>query len=100
MKSLSLSIIIVLFDIEKYANLLKPNLITFQKFISFFSSDSYLHAPLIIRCEVHPFSFYRKYEGVSLWSFWRCSQTSIFEHGNYNDRTACTAMGKRDIEAS
>ena len=37
MKSLSLSIIIALFDIEKYANLLKPNLITFQKFISFFS---------------------------------------------------------------
>lgn len=66
MKSLSLYIIIALFDIEKYANLLKPNLITFQKFISFFSSDSYLHAPLIIRCEVHPFSFYRKYEGVSL----------------------------------
>lgn len=66
MKSLSLSIIIALFDIEKYANLLKPNLITFQKFISFFSSDSYLHAPLIIRCEVHSSSFYRKYEGVSL----------------------------------
>ena len=66
MKSLSLYIIIALFDIEKYANLLKPNLITFQKFISFFSSDSYLHAPLIIRCEVHPSSFYRKYEGVSL----------------------------------
>lgn len=66
MKSLSLYIIIALFDIEKYANLLKPNLITFQKFISLFSSDSYLHAPLIIRCEVHPFSFYGKYEGMPL----------------------------------
>nr|DAX23445.1 MAG TPA: hypothetical protein [Caudoviricetes sp.] len=66
MKSLSLYIIIALFDIEKYANLLKPNLITFQKFISLFSSDSYLHAPLIIRCEVHLSSFYGKYEGMPL----------------------------------
>lgn len=64
MKSLSLSIIIALFDIEKYTNLLKTNLITFQKFISFFSSDSYLHAPLIIRCDVHPLSYCRKYEGT------------------------------------
>ena len=60
MKSLSLCIIIALFDIEKYANLLKPNLITFQEIISLFSSDSYLHAPLIIRCEVHLSSFYGK----------------------------------------
>ncbi len=66
MKSLSLYIIVALFDIEKYANLLKPNLITFQKFISLFSSDSYLHAPLIIRCEVHLSSFYGKYEGMPL----------------------------------
>lgn len=62
MKSLCLFIIIALFDIEKYTNQLNTNLITFQKFISFFSSDSYLHAPLVIRCEVHPLSYCWKYE--------------------------------------
>lgn len=36
MKNFVLSIKIVLFDIEKDTNLLKMNLITFQKFISFF----------------------------------------------------------------
>lgn len=66
MKSLSLFIIMALFDIEKYTNLLKTNLITFQKFISFFSSDSYLHAPLVIRCEVQPSAFGWKYEDTIL----------------------------------
>lgn len=64
MKNFVLSIIIALFDIEKDTNLLKTNLIPFQKFISFFSSGSYLHAPLIIRCEVQPSVFGWKYEGV------------------------------------
>ncbi len=63
MKSLALSLIITLFDIEKGTNLLKTNLITFQESISFFSSASYLHAPLIIRCEVQPSAFGWKYEG-------------------------------------
>lgn len=39
MKNFVLSIKIVLFDIEKDTNLLKMNLITFQKFISFFVSS-------------------------------------------------------------
>lgn len=66
MKNFVLSIKIVLFDIEKYINLLKINLITFQKFISFFSSAPYLHAPLIIRCEVQPSAFGWKYEDAIL----------------------------------
>lgn len=64
MKSLTLSLIITLFDIEKDTNLLKMNLIMFQKSISFFSSAPYLHAPLIIRCEVQPSVFGWKYEGT------------------------------------
>lgn len=64
MKSLTLSLIITLFDIEKATNLLKMNLVTFQKFISFSSSAPYLHAPLIIRCEVRPSVFGWKYEGA------------------------------------
>lgn len=64
MKNFVLSIIIALFDIEKYANLLKMNIITFQKFISFSSSAPYLHAPLVIRCEVRPSVFGWKYEGA------------------------------------
>jgi len=63
LKNFVLSIIIALFDIEKYDNLLKMNIITFQKFIPFFSSAPYLHAPLIIRNEVQPSVFGWKYEG-------------------------------------
>jgi hypothetical protein len=66
LKNFVLSIIIALFDIGKYANLLKMNIITFQKFISFSSSAPYLHAPLIIRCEVQPSVFGWKYEGAIL----------------------------------
>lgn len=66
MKSLTLSLIITQFDIEKATNLLKMNLVTFQKFISFSSSAPYLHAPLIIRCEVQPSVFGWKYEGAIL----------------------------------
>ena len=40
MKNFVLSIKIVLFDIEKDTNLLKMNLITFQKFIFFFFVSS------------------------------------------------------------
>lgn len=64
MKNFVLSIMIALFDIEKATNLLKMNLVTFQKSISFFSSAPYLHAPLIIRCEVRPSVFGWKYEGT------------------------------------
>ena len=93
MKNSVQSLIIDLFDIEKYTKLLITKIITFQKLFFDFSSDSHLHAPLISRCEVQKNTFVRKYDNRPCSSFREGVKNDIFGHGNDDDRTTCTAMG-------